>query len=135
MVWLLSCSGHNGSGATGANEVPVSANDSVNQAFISFNGVVHDFGTIIEGEMVVCYFDYMNSGVGDLVIRTVETTCGCATPDWSEAPLGPGKKNQLKVIFDATGRYGVQRKVITVWSNAINQEVKLTIKAEVKSNV
>ena len=29
-----------------------------------FDTLVHDFGTIIEGEMVVCYFDYENNGEG-----------------------------------------------------------------------
>ncbi len=75
-----------------------------------FDTLIHDFGTIIEGEQVVCYFDYRNEGGEDLLISSVEATCGCTTPDWSREPLGPGEKGSLAIIFDASGRSGIQRK-------------------------
>ena len=100
-----------------------------------FDTLIHDFGTIIEGERVVCYFDYINSGGEDLLITAVEATCGCTTPSWSSEPLGPGKKETLEIIFDASGRSGEQRKLVTVKSNASNQVVRLTIRANVNNSV
>ena len=132
---LMACSGQNGSGERVTGEGAEVVHDSAGQAHISFQNLEHDFGTIIEGEMVVCYFEYTNEGKGDLVIRSVEVSCGCTTPDWSSEPLRPGGTERLKVIFDASGRSGVQRKVVTVRSNAANPSVRLTVKAEVQSNV
>jgi hypothetical protein len=95
----------------------------------------HDFGTILEGERVVCYFDYENQGEESLVIQSVEASCGCTTPDWSSEPLAPGEKKSLQIVFDATGRSGAQLKLVTVISNASNPRVQLTLRADVKDNV
>jgi hypothetical protein len=109
--------------------------DSVSQPVMLFDTLEHDFGTIIEGERVVGYFDYQNGGGKDLLITSVEATCGCTTPGWSSEPLKPGEKGRLEVIFDASGRSGAQRKVVTVQSNASNQPVRLTIKANITNGV
>jgi len=138
-VWLIlaisSCGGQNGSRETEGPEVKISEEDVLNQAVMIFDTLIHDFGTIIEGEQVVCYFEYRNDGDKELLITSVETTCGCTTPNWSREPLGPGEKRDLEIIFDTSGRSGVQRKVVTVHSNATNQEVQLTIRANVNNSV
>jgi len=100
-----------------------------------FDTLEHDFGTIIEGERVVCYFDYTNGGGTELVVTSVEATCGCTTPGWSSEPLNPGERESLELIFDASGRSGVQRKVVTIQSNASNQLIELTIKANIINGV
>jgi len=100
-----------------------------------FDTLIHDFGTIIEGESVVCYFNYGNEGEEDLLITAVEASCGCTTPNWSREPLEPGEKETLEIIFDASGRNGEQRKLVTIKSNASNQVVQLTIRAKVNNSV
>lgn len=130
---IMGCSGHNGSLPSDLVEQEVVSQDSVVQAVITFNELTHDFGTILEGENVVCYFDYENTGTADLLILSVDATCGCTTPDWSREPVKAGDKKSLKIIFDATGRSGAQRKVVTVLSNASNVVVKLTIKANIET--
>jgi hypothetical protein len=82
---------------------------------------------------VVCYFDYENTGSSELVINSVEASCGCTTPDWSSEPLQPGERKSLQIIFDATGRSGMQRKVVTVTSNASNGEVRITLMANIET--
>jgi hypothetical protein len=124
---------------TGQNDSPseekpagIGNNEStVYQGYMEFDTLVHDFGTLIEGEQVVCYFDYTNTGDGDMVIQSVETSCGCTVPDWSGKPLKPGDKASIRVMFDTSGRFGDQAKVITIRSNARNAEVRLRIKAHI----
>ena len=135
ILFMLACSGQNDSQGLDAGDLGESPEDSSSQPLMSFLSMSHDFGTIIEGEMVVCYFDYENSGERELVIKSVETTCGCTTPDWSREPLKQGEKERLKIIFDAKGRSGAQRKVVTVASNASNSPLRLTIRANINSNV
>ena len=134
LLLMLACTGQNGSDKT---EVPGEENtdhNASNQADIVFDTLSYDFGTIIEGEMVVCYFDYENKGNGELVISSVEAGCGCTSPDWNREPLKPGEKDQLKVVFNARGRSGSQLKSVTVISNALTPRISLTIKANVTNN-
>ena len=135
IMTVLSCGGQNGSQEKANTEPAPDSQYTVEEPVMHFDTLVHDFGTIIEGERVVCYFDYRNKGGEDLLITTVEASCGCTIPNWSSEPLKPGEKETLELIFDASGRSGEQRKLITVKSNASNQVVRLTIRAKVINSV
>jgi hypothetical protein len=136
LIWLLfSCGGQNGRLEEAGSIVREDAQHALGEPVIVFDTLVHDFGTIIEGEQVVCYFDYRNEGGRDLMITKVEASCGCTIPSWSRAPLEPGAEETLELIFDASGRSGKQRKQITVRSNADRQVVHLTIRANVINSV
>ena len=132
---LSACGGQNGSLDPANDEGGSSLQGSVSEPVILFDTLEHDFGTIIEGEQVVCYFDYENGGARELLITSVEADCGCTTPGWSSEPLKPGSRESLELIFDASGRSGAQRKVVTVRSNASNQTVRLIIKANIINGV
>jgi len=131
LIALGACSGQNGS-SNGAliegghlEQVPGA------EAVIEFDTLWHQFGTIIEGEQVVCFFDYRNAGQARLVLNSVHGSCGCTSLDWEKAPLEPGEEASLQVMFDSKGRTGVQRKYVTVNSNASNATVELIIEATV----
>ena len=131
---LLSCTGQNGRRVTSVDGDSETGKDALSQALISFDTLFHDFGTIIEGEMVVCYFEYENIGDGELLITSVESSCGCTTLDWNKKPLMSGEREKLKVVFDASGRSGSQRKSVAVMSNAKESSVRLSILANVTNN-
>lgn len=135
VLTVFSCVGQSGSQEKDNSAAIVGTQDSDGQPIMIFDTLVHDFGTIIEGERVICYFDYTNGGDKELMITAVEATCGCTTPDWSHEPLGPGEKGSMKIVFDASGRSGTQIKVVTVTSNASNQVIRLTIRANVNNSV
>lgn len=135
MLMALACGGQNDSLKTESAELDKEGQHAQGKPVMLFDTLVHDFGTIIEGERVVCYFDYGNGGGEDLLITGVEATCGCTIPRWSREPLEPGAEETMEIIFDASGRNGEQRKLITVKSNASNQMVRLTIRAKVISSV
>ena len=132
---LFSCGGQNGSMEQGSPVTEDITQGPQDKPVMHFDTLIHDFGTIIEGERVVCFFDYVNGGGAELLITAVEATCGCTTPNWSREPLEPGGKETLEIIFDASGRSGEQRKLVTVKSNASNQVVRLTIRAKVNNSV
>jgi len=132
---LFSCSGQNGSQEEESRIYKIKSQDAQGESVMQFDTLVHDFGTIIEGERVVCYFDYRNEGEEDLLITEVEATCGCTTPNWSREPLKPGEQETLEIVFDASGRSGEQRKLVTVKSNASKKVVQLTIRARVNNSV
>jgi len=136
MILVLSaCGGQNGSQEAEGRLQEQSIQGAVLEPVMLFDTLEHDFGTIIEGERVVCYFDYVNEGEADLVITSVEASCGCTTPGWSSEPLKPGEKESLEIIFDTSGYSGVQRKVVTVHSYDSKQFVQLIIRANVINGV
>ena len=59
--------------------------------------------------------------------RRIRTTCGCTAPEWPREPIAPGKTAKIKVVFNSAGKMGMQNKVITVMSNAVNNPERVKI--------
>ena len=53
-----------------------------------------DFGNITQGETVTHTFYFKNTGTQNLLIKNVETGCGCTTADYDKAPVRPGKEGK-----------------------------------------
>lgn len=98
---------------------------------ISFNKEEHDFGAIIQGEKVSYTFIYKNTGGSDLVITSAKGSCGCTVPKYNKEPLKPGQEAEMEVVFDSSGRKGIQHKTITILSNTQPNTVTLKIVADV----
>lgn len=101
------------------------------QPKISFEKSSHDFGQVIQGEVVSYHFKFKNTGTGNLVIADVSTSCGCTVTDFPEGVIKPGEERSLEVTFDSDRRRGFQNKTVTVLTNAQPAETTLKIKAKV----
>ena len=101
---------------------------------IIFKDYEHNFGKVAEGEKIGYIFTFENKGTGNLVITSVSSSCGCTVPKYNTRPVPPGGKGNLEVVFDTSGRNGIQTKTITVKSNASIPVVLLRITAEVITN-
>jgi Protein of unknown function (DUF1573) len=101
------------------------------KAVLEFSEYEHNFGKVKEGEKVACIFSFRNTGTGDLVINRATTSCGCTVPKYDSKPISPGKEGSLEVVFDTSGRNGIQTKTISVQSNATIPIVILKITTEV----
>ena len=124
IVGLASCK-------SGSEKEVVKEVQNEGPAQIEFAELEHDFGRVSEGERVGWYFSYENTGGSDLVIKNVRATCGCTVPQFSKKPLPPGKKDNLQVIFDSSGKMGKEIKSISIESNAQNNMVKIKLFIEV----
>lgn len=100
-------------------------------ARIEFKEDNYDFGEIEQGNKAEHLFSFKNTGNIPLVISNILTTCGCTAPSWPKEPIPPGGSGVIKVIFNSTGKMGKQNKVITVFSNSINQKDQVTIQANI----
>jgi hypothetical protein len=121
-------------GRKGNNTSDSAITGSTGTSEISFREYQHDFGKVTEGEKLSCIFTFDNKGPGDLIINSASTTCGCTIPKYDTKPIPSGATGKLEVIFDTSGRNGIQTKVITVKSNASTPVVLLKITAEVVTN-
>jgi hypothetical protein len=98
---------------------------------IVFREYEHAFGKVSEGEKISYVFKFENQGTSNLVIASATTSCGCTVPQYDAKPILPGGSGNLEVVFDTSGRNGMQTKTITVKSNAEPRVVLLKITAEV----
>lgn len=106
------------------------AKETGGKPVMKFSEEVFDFGDIMaDGGHVTHYFEFVNIGNGNLVIKDVTAQCGCTRPDYPKNPIPPGKKNKIKVSFDPQRFKGEINKTVTVNSNA--GKVVLHIKANV----
>lgn len=125
VIFLFASCGRTGKGSEAG------ASSDTGRAVITFREYEHFFGKVNEGEKAGCYFSFENTGTADLVILAATTTCGCTVPHYDRKPISPGKTGKMEVIFDTSGRNGIQSKIITVRSNASNNIVMLKITADV----
>ncbi len=98
---------------------------------ILFKEYEHDFGKVAEGGKISYVFTFENKGTADLILNSAETTCGCTVPKYDKKPIAPGAEGNLEVVFDTSGRSGMQTKTITVRSNAKTPVILLKITADV----
>ncbi len=103
------------------------------QPAIHFETRIHDFGTIQEVNGPVAYdFEFINQGNTPILIKNVESSCGCTSPEWTKQPVLPGKKGFVKATFSPKDRPGYFDKTITVYSNARPGVMELKIKGTVQ---
>lgn len=89
-----------------------------------------DFGKITKGANGTRTFEFTNVGEAPLLIKRVQSSCGCAVPKKPEKPIMPNEKGFITVSYD-TNRLGGFSKAITIFSNAKNERKMLKIKGNV----
>ncbi|MDH5610788.1 MAG: DUF1573 domain-containing protein [Cyclobacteriaceae bacterium] len=94
---------------------------------ITFKEAKYDFGNIKQGDMVEHVFEFENTGTEPLILSNVQTTCGCTASSWPREPIAPGTSASITVTFNSRGKIGVQNKVITIISNAVNPRERVMI--------
>lgn len=107
--------------------------DTTGKAVIEFREMEHNFGSVEAGEKIGCIFSFKNTGDADLILASASASCGCTVPKYDRKPIPPGGSGGIEVVFDSSGRTGLQTKTIVVQSNAENNLIILRIIAEIKS--
>ena len=132
---LSSCKGKSeGQLSTDLVTSPKSATESSDkQPAIKFDTETHDFGTVLQGEVVTYSFHFTNTGNMPLIISSVKSSCGCTVGDYPRNPIEPGERGAIKVTYDSKGHHGFQSRVLTVMSNTIPAKTTLRIKSIVKT--
>jgi len=104
-----------------------------NAPIIEFDKDVIDFGTITEGDTVQHDFIFKNVGKSALQIKDVQVQCGCTVASKPEQPVGIGQSSKITVKFNSKGKVGINKKFITVYSNAEPAQNMLAFTAVVKA--
>ncbi len=106
--------------------------DTKAETTIQFKQTSFNFGEIAEGEIVSHTFYFKNTGTQNLVIKNIESGCGCTTVDYDKLPVKPGKEGKIEIAFNSSGRYGKQYKEIRIFANVPEKEIILNMTGQIK---
>jgi Protein of unknown function (DUF1573). len=128
---MFSCNTSNeGKLSTDLVSNPKSAeNKSDKAAEITFEKTEHDFGKLLQGEVVSYTFKFKNTGNAPLLISEVNKSCGCTASEYSKDPIKPDEEGTLKITYDSKGHNGFQNKTLNVKTNTNPSVTHLRIKA------
>lgn len=101
-------------------------------AAITWNTTVHDFGTITQNQPVEYEFEITNTGAEAVKILDVKTSCGCTAAGYSKEALEPGNSTNLTASYNAK-KAGIFSKDIKVYTDVQEEPFLLKIKGEVET--
>jgi len=113
------------------NPITKDSNDTSSLPVFKFKNTEHDFGIIIQGEKVSYTYKFKNIGGSNLIISSAHASCGCTIPKYTKKPIAPNKEGEIEVIFDSSGRNGMQHKTVTIMANSQPSEVEISFTAEI----
>ncbi len=135
MVFILSaCQGKKDQVPASVVNIPNTASGEADLDALpkfEFMETIHDFGKVIQGEVVTFSFRFKNTGGSDLLISGVSASCGCTATKYPKDPVKPGQQEVIEVSFNSGGKQGFQNKTLTVAANTQPSTTVLSIKAEV----
>lgn len=105
--------------------------EEATQTTVEFPETQYEFGKTEEGSKVAHTFEVKNTGEEPLILTYVRASCGCTTPRWSREPIQPGETGSIDVVFNSSGKRGMQNKTITVVGNFQPRPMVLRLRGEV----
>jgi len=144
-MMTTACKDGNETKSKDPNQLPASlvnnprSADGINQTDLAtaptmdFADTLYDFGQMHDGEKATHNFSFTNNGKRPLLITNAAGSCGCTVPDFPHEPIAPGQSGVINVIFNSSGKSGMQHKSVTLKSNAARGTHVLYITANVIS--
>ncbi|MFT5749177.1 MAG: hypothetical protein ACI93S_000430 [Ancylomarina sp.] len=133
--FLISCKKSTQNGNKSETEITQNkekTNREQSYSKFAFTKEMHKFGEISEGEIGICEFYFRNVGNTNLIIKSIESSCGCTVVKWKKKPIKVGEESKITVEFNSKGRHGKQYKVLTIFANTKRKVKELIITATVK---
>ena len=97
---------------------------------VSVKSEIQEIKDLKIGKKSIVEFELINTGDSPLLINDVKSSCGCTVPAWEKRPVESGKRTKIKVEI-VPEHSGFFQKTVTVFSNAENSPVKLTVRGTV----
>ena len=93
-----------------------------------------DIGIVRSGEILLYNASLRNTGEEPLVIKNVNTSCGCTSVEYEKQPIAPGQEGNLSLRFDSKGMAGMQIKLIEISTSAGTYPYQVLLRIEVTGN-
>ena len=98
---------------------------------VSLPDSVFDWGSVLQGEVVIHDFKIKNSGGAPLKIERVKPSCGCTTVDFDKI-IAPGATGKITLKVDTKKFSGTIRKTAQVSTNASKADQRLTMSGKIE---
>lgn len=100
---------------------------------ITFEKQKIDFGEISSGKVLDLKYMFENTGDETLIIKNINTSCGCTYTRLEKKEYEPGEKGVIPVKFFSKGYRGKVTKTVTVVSNdKVNPYLRLSLSGLIK---
>ncbi len=100
---------------------------------ITFEKQKIDFGEISSGKVFDLKYMFENTGDETLIIKNINTSCGCTYTRLEKKEYEPGEKGVIPVKFFSKGYRGKVIKTVTVVSNdKVNPYLRLSLSGLIK---
>ena len=109
----------------------VDEHQKANMPEFQFDNLSYHFGKVIQGEVLSYTFHFKNIGKSNLLISSVETSCGCTSSIPPKAPIKPGEKGEISISFDSKHKSGETTSYLIVTANTYPAQTMLTVGANV----
>lgn len=112
----------------------LAANGLLQAQEITFSETRVEWGTIQEKNGDVSHdFRFMNTGDKPLLIKSVITSCGCTSADWSKEAYQPGEKGVIRLTYHPGDR--TETSINLVAEVYTNRAAKGTVNLEIAGQV
>lgn len=101
-------------------------------AHFLFENTTNDFDTLQMGQSYSATYHFTNTGKRPAIISDIKTSCGCTATSYTTEPILPGKKGEIEVTFNSTGKLGYQKNSINVIGNTYPPRTLLYLQGFVK---
>jgi hypothetical protein len=101
----------------------------------------YNFGNVSFGSVLKHTFRFKNTGQNPLMIAKTDVQCGCTVANFPDETIAAGKNGEITVEFNTTMYSGSgadrspvtghEEKTISIHSNAIPDNVKISVEADV----
>ena len=103
------------------------------QPVATFEAMRRELGTIMWNKEHMVTFVVTNTGNTPLIIKNVETSCGCTAAQWTKESIAAGKTGTVTASYSAD-MLGHFNKQLAVYTNAAPRPVYLSITGVVSSD-
>lgn len=93
----------------------------------------HDWGKVLQGELVTHDYVIKNNGGSPLAISQVKASCGCTVATKPEKPIPPGQSDVVTLKIDTKRFSGKVRKTGSIYSNSLPSPFTISIGGIVES--
>ncbi|WP_298880108.1 DUF1573 domain-containing protein [uncultured Polaribacter sp.] len=107
---------------------------SINAQEFKFEKETINYGKVEKSSNGERVFVFTNVGDKPLIIKNIQSTCGCTVPEKPEKPIMPGEKGEIKVSYN-TKIVGGFSKTITIFSNAKTPRKMIRIRGVVTKGI
>lgn len=106
----------------------------VQNSALQFQPLSHDFGVVLEGDVIEYLFEYENTSSRPVSIVKAIKSCGCSKTEYSKDPIPAGGRGTVRFVLETDNKTGPQTKKLTLKTDeSDDSRVVLLLRGRIES--